>query len=170
MRLFIAIDLENQEYFKEMQENIPGDIVKLTLPKVYHLTLKFLGEVKEEDIPKIKETLQSVEFETFTIKTTHIGVFPDEHFIRVVWVGLEPEGKITQLKDTIDNALKDMFGVEKEFKPHITLARVKFVKDKPTFIKSLKHINIQPKEFTINEIKLIKSTLTPEGPVYEDLK
>lgn len=117
---------------------------------------------------KLKEALNKLTFEDFKIKTTKIGVFPNENFIRVVWIGLEPKDKIIELKNKIDESLKDIFSKEKDFKPHITLARVKFVKDKQEFIKKLKQIKIEEKEFVIKDIKLIKSTLTSDGPVYED--
>ena len=61
------------------------------------------------------------------------------------------------------------FKKDTRFHPHVTLARVKFVKDKQDFIKSLKEIKIEKKSFEITEFKLIKSTLTGEGPIYEDL-
>ena len=62
-----------------------------------------------------------------------------------------------------------MFKPEKNFKSHITLARVKFTKNKIQFTDNLKQINIPEKEFEIKKIHLIRSTLTPSGPVYEEL-
>ena len=62
-----------------------------------------------------------------------------------------------------------MFKKEKRFYPHITLGRVKFVNDPETFVPALKEITVEPKQFEVKEFKLIKSTLTSEGPVYEDL-
>ena len=170
MRLFIAIDLDNKEYFKEIQDKIDSENAKIKPVLAFHLTLKFLGEVDESKTNEIKDILNKIEFESFSVKTTKIGVFPDMNFIRVVWVGLGPEDKIIELQKKVDEGLKDMFNVEKDFKPHLTLARVKFIKDKEKFVDSLKKIKVDPKEFKVDKIKLIKSILTPEGPVYEEIK
>jgi len=172
MRLFIAIDFEElKEYFTELQNNLLKENVKLTLTKTYHSTLKFLGEVQETNIEKIKEQLKKIKLEEFEVNLDDIGVFPNENYIRVVWVGINPKEKIIELQKNIEDSLKE-FDFKKDFRfhPHITLARVKFVKDKPNFIASLKKIKIDRKKYMVKIFKLIKSTLTPEGPVYEDLE
>jgi len=169
MRLFIAIDLDNEEYFKNIQKQINSENAKIKLVNSFHLTLKFLGYVSKENLVRIKDALKQIKFEKFNIKTTKIGVFPNENFIRVVWLGLKPEDKILELKEKVDKCLEGISSKEKEFKPHLTLARVKFIKDKQSFINNLKNIKIKEKEFEVNSIKLIKSTLTPEGPVYDVL-
>lgn len=169
MRLFIAIDLDNEEYFKDIQKQIDTENAKINLTKAYHLTLKFLGEVSAAKVQKIKEALNKINLESFKIKTTKIGVFPNANFVRVIWIGMEPENEIIELKNKVDDCLSDLFRKEKDFKPHLTLARVKFVKDKGKFIENLRKIKIEEKEFEIKNIKLIRSTLTPDGPVYEDL-
>lgn len=169
MRLFIAIDLNNEDYFKEIQKQIDSENAKISLTNSYHLTLKFLGKINETIILKIKEKLNNIKFDSFTINTTKIGVFPSQNFIKVVWLGLDPEDKIAELQKNIDDSLKKLFNKEKQFKPHITLARVKYTKDKSKFIEKLKNIKPKEKEFNVKNIKLIKSKLTPNGPVYEDL-
>ena len=173
MRLFIAIDFNELNYqFIELQKNLPKEDVKLTLTKRYHLTLKFLGEVSETDTEKIIECLKKIKLEEFEINLDEIGVFPNENYVRVVWVGVNPKEKIIELQKSIEEALSD-FGFKKDFKfhPHITLARVKFIKDKPNFIDALKKLKIdKDKKIMAKEFKLIKSTLSPEGPIYEDLE
>ncbi len=162
MRCFIAIELEN-DYFKSLQDKIK-DNIKGTFPKAFHLTLKFLGEVEEN---KIKESLKNIKFEAFKISTSNIGVFPNENYIRVVWIGLKPENKIIELQREIDNKLKKVFRKDKRFHPHLTLARVKFIKDKNKFKELLKDIKVEKLEFNVDNFKLIKSTLTRDGPIYE---
>ncbi|MBU3941864.1 MAG: RNA 2',3'-cyclic phosphodiesterase, partial [Nanoarchaeota archaeon] len=115
--------------------------------------------------------LKEIKFEKFNTALTKIGVFPNESYIRVVWVGLnDSENKITNLQKEIDSKI-ELLGFKKDtrFHPHLTLARVKFVEDKQGFTKNLKEIKIKKETFQITEFKLIKSILTPEGPIYEDL-
>ena len=172
MRLFIAIDFEElKDYFIKLQDQLPKEDVKLTLTKTFHLTLKFLGEVPEDNIEEINEKLKKIKFEKVEINLDDIGVFPNENYISVVWVGLNPKEKIVESQKKIDSALEDLFGRDKRFHPHVTLARVRFVKDKANFINSLKKIKIEKdKKIEFKNFKLIKSTLTTKGPVYGDLK
>ncbi len=170
MRLFIALDFEDKQYFSDIQKRIISDAAKLTLTNTFHLTLKFLGEVKEEDVDEIKDALKAVKFEKFSILTDKTGVFPDYDYIKVVWLGLKDGSKVLELQQRIEKALEGLFPKDDRFHPHITLARVKFVKDRNTFAKAVKEAKAEPKEFNLDCFKLIKSTLTPEGPVYEDLE
>ena len=54
MRAFIAIDFNDDEYFKKIQEQIPTDTAKIKPTTSYHLTLKFLGEVEDNKIEAVK--------------------------------------------------------------------------------------------------------------------
>ena len=169
MRLFIAVDFNEFEgYFHELQSLLPKN-AKLNLTKVFHLTLKFLGEVQPKDAKAIIRVLKPIKFDGFHLFLDSIGVFPSESYIRVMWVGLNPADNILDLQKVIDDSLKSMFKKENCFKPHITLARVKYVEDKKSFAEKLKNIEVEKKKIEIKEFKLIKSTLSPKGPSYEDL-
>ncbi|MBW2977473.1 RNA 2',3'-cyclic phosphodiesterase [Candidatus Woesearchaeota archaeon] len=169
MRLFVAIDLDQEDYFKKIQEQIPE--TKATYPKTYHLTLKFLGEIDKQQ--EITKAIENIKFKPFKLKTTHIGVFPSENYIKVVWLGLEDNNDLKKLQQDIEKSLESFnFKKDFDFHPHITLARIKFIKqeEKQNFIEKLKQIKFEQKEFEVKEFKLIKSELTSEGPVYEDIK
>lgn len=171
MRLFIALEFgELKDYFKAIQSKLVSDNAKTALTKKHHLTLKFLGEVDEKNADLIKGSLKNIKFEPFSAKLDKIGVFPNENYIRVVWIGLKPDNKILELQQKIDEALAPLFKKEKGFAAHITLCRVKFVKDKNELMNLVGKIKIEPKEVMIKNFKLMKSTLTGEGPVYEDLE
>lgn len=165
MRLFIAFDVseEIETYFRKIQFQLPDSDSKPV--KEFHLTLRFLGERDEDESKEIINDLKKIKFEKFTAKTSSLGVFPDENFIRVVWSGLEPKNKIIELKEKIEKAL----GLQKDkrFHPHITLARIKFIKNKRDYIKKVKEIKTKELEFDVKSIKLYKSELTPKGPVHE---
>lgn len=168
MRLFIAIELpeEIKSYLKDLQKQIISDAAELTLTNDFHLTLKFLGEVEEKDVDFIKSTLKEIEFDSFTANLLPVGIFPDEKSIRVVWIGLEPKDLIADLQKKIDSSLQQKFEKDNRFHPHLTLARVKFLKNSKSYSALLKSIQVEPKEFNVSNFKLIKSTLTPKGPMY----
>lgn len=169
MRLFIAIDSnELKDYFVYLQNLLPRN-AKLSLTKTFHITLKFLGEVQPDKAEKAIEILKNVKFGHFSVFLDSIGIFPTENYIRVVWVSLTPEDKISELQGKIDESLKPLFKKEKDFKAHITLARVKYPEDKKMFVEQVKKIKVENKKIEIKYFKLIKSTLSPKGAVYEDL-
>ena len=124
---------------------------KLSLTKSFHLTLKFLGEVRPDDTDKIKDILKNIKFEKFVVSLDSIGVFPTENYIRVVWVGLKPEDKVLDLQKNIDESFRELFKKEKDFKAHITLARVKFPEDKKSFIEQLRGIEVESKKIEIKD-------------------
>ena len=166
MRLFIAFDVSDEikSYLSGLQKQLPESNSNLAME--FHLTLKFLGDVDEKQVPEIISSLKKVKFSKFIAKTGSLGVFPSEKSVRVVWVGLNPEDKILALEKHISSVLPD-FVDDHEFHPHITLSRIKFVKNKSSFIKKLKLIKTKEIEFEVSSFKLIKSNLTPTGPIHE---
>ncbi|MBS3158375.1 RNA 2',3'-cyclic phosphodiesterase [Candidatus Woesearchaeota archaeon] len=171
MRLFIALEFnELKKYFYSLQDKIRFNSGKFTFPKTFHMTLKFIGEFDENKVEIVKKILEKVKFEKISVKVSKIGFFPTEKYIRVVWIGIKPEEEIIKLQSRIDKELEELnFKQEKSFKPHITLARVKVLQEKEEFVEKVKNLVIEEKEITLKSFKLVKSELTPEGPVYEDL-
>lgn len=170
MRLFIAIELpeEVKDYLIELQKQFTDIKAKFVRKEQMHLTLKFLGETEKLD--EIKEKLSEVKTEPFETALSELGVFPSENYVRVLWVGLKNSEKIIELQKKIDSSLSEIgFARDKRFHSHVTLARIKFIQDKPGFVKKLKETKVEEKGFKVEKVYLIKSTLTREGPVYETL-
>jgi 2'-5' RNA ligase len=169
MRLFVAFEIsENvKQVLLGLQKKLAG---RLTLVKDFHLTLKFLGEVEESKVDSIKESLGKIVFENFDCTLSQLGVFPDEKYVKVIWVGLEPHDAICSLQKDVDDATSK-FGIkmDKNFIPHLTLARVKSIDNKKEFLDALKQVVVAKDTFNVSSFKLIKSTLTPQGPVYETI-
>ncbi len=171
MRTFIAIELpeEVKEQLREIQQSCKG--IKASFVKDFHLTLKFLGEVDEKTLEKVKEKLREIKFKSFKLKLSSVGCFPSEKYIRVLWVGTEPEDEVAELQKNIEEALKEFkFKKDFKFKAHLTLARVRFIDDKEAFIEKFKNIDVKPMEFEVFSFSLMKSILSPKGAVYEELE
>lgn len=171
MRLFIALEFnELKEYFYSLQDKIKFNTGRFIFPKTFHMTLKFIGEFDENKVEIVQRILEKVKFEQFSVKLSKAGFFPTEKYIRVIWIGVKPEEEVIKLQHKIDKALEELnFRPEKNFKPHITLARVKVLQEKNEFVENIKSLVIEEKEITLKNFKLVKSELTPEGPVYEDV-
>ncbi len=174
MRLFVGIFLPKEilDYLYEVQSKLKKQLlgkINWTHKSKIHFTLKFLGEVNENKINEIKERLNKIKFKLFKVKLDKVGVFPNENYVKVIWVGLKPKEKMIELQQKIDSELLDLFTKDQEFNVHITLARVKFIKDKEEFRKNLK-LDIDEKEFEVKEFCLVKSNLSKDGAKYEILE
>ncbi len=174
MRAFIAIDVESQELKKLLHElRVVKARIKTVEDENTHLTLKFLGEITEEMAKNAKEIIErAVEGEEpFNAELKGVGVFPDINYMRVLWVGVYDNGITKRIQGRIDEELqKYSFKKERNFIPHVTIARVKGREGK----ENLKKFVEQNRERSFgvikcNSIKLKKSTLTREGPIYEDI-
>ncbi len=171
MRLFIAIDFEElKDILDNTKNKIDNSMGKINKVDTYHLTLKFLEDIPDDDVKIIKNKLSKIEFDKFPLRLDKIGTFPNKDYIKVIWAGVKPWDKVKELQSKIEESfVKFDFKKDFEFHPHITLARVKFVRDKDRFIKMLEDISIEEKEIVIKDFRLVKSRLTSNGPVYEDI-
>lgn len=169
MRLFIAINLPEELKAKiaKAVKNIDSPGLKKVGPENLHLTMKFLGEVDDKQLEAVKRKLGGIKGECFKISLEGFGFFPNENYIKVVWVGVE-EGhqEIINLQKEIDTLLSEVgFAKEKNFEPHLTIARVKFLKD----LKGLAEFAAKTKinaTFEANSFELMESILRPGGPEY----
>ncbi len=170
MRLFLAIELSKEvknELIKTQEELKAFLDAKFVEKENLHLTLKFFGDVEDKKVGEMVEKLKRVKFKSFLSGLEGIGFFPSEKMIRVLWVGVEPREKIEGLYQEIEK----VFGNNPErFESHITLARIKSLQDKNEFLDKIKQVKVKPLEFEVREFVLKKSTLTPNGPVYEDVE
>ena len=165
MRCFIGIDLsfEAMKEIERLQKIIkPHFVGKTTSNKNLHLTLKFLDEIEDATLNEVEKKLSSIKHQSFELTLNGLGVF-SQKFIKMVWV------KVTTvpLQPLIDNYLKDIFEPEHRFMGHITIARVKKIEDKQSFIKLINATTINKIIFTVREFYLKESILTNEGPIYK---
>lgn len=168
IRTFVSIDLPKdiQKEVKKIQDILPEFEGKKTEPKNLHLTLKFLREIDKEKIENVNEALRKIKFKSFETEIGYLGFF-DNKKSSVVWIHLP---NCEALQKEVDKILSDIFEQEKRFMSHVTIARVKGLKDKNRFIEELEKIKTNSLKFRVNRFRLKKSTLTPDGPVYEILE
>lgn len=168
IRAFISVEIPEDIKKKviKIQDNLPVFLGKKTEAENLHLTLKFLGEVSEDKIKQIKNRLGTIKMESFKTEIDGIGFF-SESFIRIIWLHLTDCEK---LQKKVDDALKGLFLPEKRFMGHLTIARVKNVRNKKNFIKEISLIEVPKTGFIVRRFNLKKSILKPEGPEYEDIE
>jgi 2'-5' RNA ligase len=113
---------------------INADKKELTMkwvpPENYHVTVTFIGDTPEADIPKIKEALAETckVFNSFDLKIEDMGAFSNEHEARVLWLGVQNKRYLNELKHELDRQLQER-GVTlpaefREYQPHLTIGRL----------------------------------------------
>ena len=176
-RTFIAVNLnpEIKEYLASLQTNlfIPEIKIKWVEKVNLHLTMKFLGYISQKEVELIKSIIKEItsRYSPFIIKlSSHIGIFPTYQMPRIIWVGIkEGISELKELYNDLENNLSNQgFPREnKDFSGHITIGRVKFIRDKTNFIQMVKRIGVDNLSQAVGSIDLMESTLTPNGPIYD---
>ncbi len=163
MRCFIAIDIPEgiKKEIIKIQNQLPAFSGKKIEPENLHLTLKFLGEINEKTLSEIRERLNQVKLSPFEAEIDSIGMFP----YRIIWLSLK---NCEKLQREIDDKLTGLFEKEERFMSHLTIARIKEIKNKEEFSEELKRIKIQKMKFNVNEFNLKKSILTKQ--IYENIE
>lgn len=176
-RTFIAVNLNPKvkEYLTSLQTNlnIPESKIKWVEKNNLHLTMKFLGYISLEQTELIKTELKEIasRYSPFIIRlSSNFGVFPTYKMPRIIWVGIkEGISELKELYNSIENKLsnKGFPREDKDFSGHITIGRVKFIRDKTNFIQILKRIEVNNFTQEVCSIDLMESKLTPSGPIYD---
>ena len=173
MRVFVAIEIYSNEIINlisKFQSEIHIN-AKPVEPNNLHFTLQFLGDIPQDIAEKVMISLNSVKFASFVVNFKCVDVFPTLKFPRVIWIGTDENGgnSLMELAKKVENALIPLgFSVDKPFKPHITVFRIKNkIEDISKELDKFKSINFGTQEIT--EFKLKQSVLSSKGPVYSDL-
>jgi len=173
VRAFVALELteEIRTALAGAQDQLRRCRAGLTFvkPAQIHITAKFLGDVEEKKLAALCNALGSVAFSPFPARAAAVTVNnPRRPF--TVWCTVEDEGQGALLRKKIENAIAPL-GFLREARPftsHATIARVK--RFDPSLMDVLHTLGDQGYgDCIISGMKLKKSTLTPQGPVYEDI-
>ena len=178
MRTFIALELSS---------GVRSQIGRLTtdlkdfLPEVrwvglgnIHLTLRFLGEIDPRGLSGLEQAVgeAAARTESFGLELGDIGFFGSARTPRVVWLGIQSSETLAGLAAEVEKAVREAgYGhADKPFKPHLTLARIrKPLKSPPDWERIRRLAPSQWPSWPVAEVLIIKSVLTPGGPVYETL-
>lgn len=164
MRVFIAYFPPDK--LREKIEKIQKEIKKLDAISAkfvekenLHISFSFLGE--RNNINEIIKNFEKLkEFQKFEAKLKNLLLIPNKDYIRVIAIGVE-----SLLAESLRKKIFDIFGGDS--KPlHLTLCRVKSVYNKNRIVDYANSFRFE-EEFTIDNISLVKSTLTSSGPIYE---
>ena len=179
MRAFIAIAVSEpvlnscEEIMARLRNlNLQGRFAKI---QSIHLTLQFLGNIEEEQIPGIAEILEQAGkgVTPFDLEVGRLGVFPQLFNPRVVWIGVEPVDAVMTLQSKIQQGLEPL-GFPKEnrdFHPHLTLLRLKSRKNLRQLAQYIdtEGPGLRAGVIQAEQIHLYQSILKPQGAEYRKL-
>lgn len=176
-RGFISLDIDVNDEIRKFHEALDktGAPLKMVNTDQIHITMKFLGDTEEDQIDEIGDVVRRVidDREPFTFDVKGAGAFPHLGYMKVVWVGTEDEPRLNEVAHRIEEELVPL-GFErdeKEFSPHVTVARVKGGKNKDRLKRTIENYeDYYFKTQKVTKMKLKKSTLQEGGPDYETLE
>ncbi len=136
-----------------------------------HLTLRFIGEVNESDIPALCRALEEVSSAAapFRLISGNLGAFPSMRAPRSLWLGLESSAELHSLRAQMERALFNI-GLQREkknFNPHLTLCRLRSRESSRAISQAARGLKVEKKvAFVVKRFVLYKSILAPQGAVH----
>jgi 2'-5' RNA ligase len=183
MRVFIALKIpsEIQNYLAKLQSRLETSDadVKWVKPSNIHLTLKFLGEITQDEAGKVASIIKerATNKVKFAASLNSLGAFPNMNHPKVIWTGIQNgDLQIREIARELEKKLGEagFLKEEREFNSHLTIGRVRTQRNAA---KLIKEIEITGKDFfknnlnfEVNSITLYKSVLNTDGPIYEVLR
>lgn len=173
VRAFFAVDLTDdiRNQFNAVQDILRNSDAKVTCvdPSLAHITLKFLGEISDDVMQSVQEIMSEFSFRPTVITVSGVQLHPKKR-PRIVWADVSDEGWGEAIVAELDRLLAPL-GIASEdrlFTPHVTLGRIR--RYDPSVRAAVGRVSEYSfGQMRVDTIYLKKSTLTPLGPVYEDV-
>lgn len=178
-RIFAAVKIhpgtEFLRIYNSIKRELSGERITWVNPDVMHLTIRFFGEIPEEEIAEIAESLTDAAIRSTSVnmEIKGVGFFGRIREPRVIWFGIEHAGTLLALEQQVrKNLMAIGYHPEKEvFKPHLTIGRVKQPVNPDIFSKVMEQFkNSMIQQVTLSELILYESILNTRGPQYVALK
>ena len=178
-RTFIAFKIEPG---KEMMDCISHLLDALRMEKIkwvdpgsLHITLRFLGDTTPQQVSSIINLLNGMVPGSPSPEMVFrgLGVFRTIRDPRVLWIGMDPAPVLQDIKSTLDRRLSRLGfpAEEREFRPHLTLARIKFIRDTEVLRDLItEYRDITYQKSLLEELIYYESILRSEGPEYLPLR
>lgn len=181
MRCFVAIDIDQQvrDEIKNLVDELKDAInsrsgeMKWVRPDAIHLTLKFIDEVKDKDVPMLCEVVERVaqKYEHFHLELEEVGAFGSPP--KVIWVGIKDVDDILakMAAELEEELFKVGFAKEgRKFTPHLTICRIKSLKAARNAEDVLQdYEDFEGPDLPVEAVCVYQSELTEKGPVYTQL-
>lgn len=142
----------------------------------FHFTLKFFGEIGNEEVAHAANALRhaAAGIQPFTLEVVGLGAFPDVGRPNVLWAGTgQGRQELVALAGSVEEAMaRAGFRREgKPFRPHLTLGRVREREQVPARVRDrLAGPPVSYGCWSVARVLLMRSELLPAGPRYTVLE
>lgn len=167
-RLFVALDLPAQvtEDIADICHGLNG--MRWVGPDNLHLTLRFIGEVPPSVAHEVEQALAEIDAAAFSFSLVGIGHFESAGRPRAVWLGVEADPGLVELRKKIDRRLRGV-GIDldrHDFRPHVTLGRTRGIPGADLARYMADHGLFRSPPIVASEFHLFRSHLAPDGADY----
>jgi 2'-5' RNA ligase len=176
LRTFIAAPLGKQirDRCAALQEGFAnsGVSAKWVEHENLHVSLLFLGEVDDRDVPRLCREVAAVcaEQPAFAMTVEGVGCFPNPRRPRVFWAGVsDGTDELVALHDALEPpllALGCYRREERQYTPHVTLGRSRSDGGEGVAAALARAHDWHGGTVEVREIHVLSSQLTPQGPIY----
>jgi 2'-5' RNA ligase len=152
-----------------------GSMVRWVRSEGLHLTLKFLGEIPQEQLATVYQAVERgvAGIAPFAFVLAELGAFPNLRRPRVLWLGvLRGHEPLKKLQEQVEAQLAEC-GFPKEnrqFSPHLTIGRVKSLRGIQPLLERISSVSFHSEEIPVTAVKVMRSQLKPSGAEYSELK
>jgi 2'-5' RNA ligase len=182
MRVFIAIDIDEKTRaaIADVQKQLAAKVdvrkgdVKWVEPGNIHLTLKFLGEIEDNQVAEVCDISKKAAeaHKNFTLDIESVGTFGGRS-AKVVWVGTSKGAdELIALQKDLDGRLEQAGypKEDREFSAHLTICRVRNPKAGFKLAEAVGQLaKLKLGSISADAVCVYQSQLTPEGPIYTQL-
>jgi RNA 2',3'-cyclic 3'-phosphodiesterase len=179
IRTFIAIKIEPEQklikQFRTFKTFFKDERINWVPEDNFHLTLRFIGNTTHEQLCALVERLNEVAVEqtSFAFKIEGAGYFKSKGNPRVLFLKIKEEEALKKLAEEVESAVTEIgFHAElKPFRPHLTLGRIKFLKNRNRFYAIIGEMpETVCQHVQVSEFVLYQSILRTEGPIYKSIQ
>lgn len=176
-RIFTAIDISDAgrvrcaDYIEKLRNEFTDLRVGWEKSEKLHLTLKFLGDIDENQLQSLIESVEATarQFAEFKLKISNTGVFPAARTRRILWLGVSDEqGILPEVYRVLETECERRGSAreKRNFKPHLTIARLREPHKSVQLVEKHLSESFQSDEFTVSGVTIYESLLQKSGSVY----
>ncbi|WP_346861394.1 RNA 2',3'-cyclic phosphodiesterase [uncultured Draconibacterium sp.] len=179
IRTFVAIKIHPDEkllrQIRTFKHVFDGERINWVPEDQFHLTLRFIGNTTREQLYELVDRFEILmdEYKSFELQITGAGYFNSKGQPRVLFVKIADSVALQKLAASIESNVTAV-GFQQElkaFRPHLTLGRIKHLKNKNRFILHLDDLEeTEYQKVNVTSFILYQSILRAEGPIYKTIK
>lgn len=180
LRVFCAVELPQDvraraaEHIARLREEMPNVRASWDKPEKMHVTLKFLGGIKESRVGSLTQAAARAARSagSFELAVEDAGTFPPRGPARVLWLGItDTSGALTRLQTLLEDEC-EASGFPREsrpYHPHLTIARLRQPQGARELAALHKEMGFERTEFTVSDLIVLRSELGPGGSRYTEI-